>query len=235
MLAAALLQFLPGAHEKGLKLIKVLVVDDHDLVRMGITRMLSDVSGISIVGEASSGEEAIIQARALKPDIVLMDVRMPGIGGLEATRKLLQYDRNIRVVAVTVCDEEPFPTRLMQAGASGYVTKGAALDEMVTAIRKVAAGQRYISPDIAQLLLARMYEPDSAGPFDSLSEREMQIALMIVGCEKVQSISDKLHLSPKTVNTYRYRIFEKLSISSDVELTLLAVRHGMIDASLDQT
>ncbi len=231
---AAQLQLLPGAHEKGLKLIKVLVVDDHDLVRMGITRMLSDVSDISIVGEANSGEEAIIQARALKPDVVLMDVRMPGIGGLEATRKLLQHDRSIRVVAVTVCDEEPFPTRLMQAGASGYVTKGAALDEMVTAIRKVAAGQRYISPDIAQILLARMYDPDNAGPFDSLSEREMQIALMIVGCEKVQGISDKLHLSPKTVNTYRYRIFEKLNITSDVELTLLAVRHGMIDASLDQ-
>ncbi len=210
------------------------MVDDHDLVRMGITRMLSDVSDISIVGEANSGEEAIIQARALKPDVVLMDVRMPGIGGLEATRKLLQHDRSIRVVAVTVCDEEPFPTRLMQAGASGYVTKGAALDEMVTAIRKVAAGQRYISPDIAQILLARMYDPDNAGPFDSLSEREMQIALMIVGCEKVQGISDKLHLSPKTVNTYRYRIFEKLNITSDVELTLLAVRHGMIDASLDQ-
>lgn len=215
-------------------MIKVLVVDDHDLVRMGITRMLSDVPGLSIVGEADSGESAITQARALKPDVVLMDVRMPGIGGLEATRKLLQHDRSIKVIAVTACDEEPFPTRLMQAGASGYVTKGAALEEMVNAIRKVAAGQRHISPDIAQLLLARMYEPGNVGPFDSLSEREMQIALMIVGCEKVQSISDKLHLSPKTVNTYRYRIFEKLGITSDVELTLLAVRHGMIDASFDQ-
>ncbi len=215
-------------------MIKVLVVDDHDLVRMGITRMLSDVPGLSIVGEADSGESAITQARALKPDVVLMDVRMPGIGGLEATRKLLQHDRSIKIIAVTACDEEPFPTRLMQAGASGYVTKGAALEEMVNAIRKVAAGQRHISPDIAQLLLARMYEPGNVGPFDSLSEREMQIALMIVGCEKVQSISDKLHLSPKTVNTYRYRIFEKLGITSDVELTLLAVRHGMIDASFNQ-
>lgn len=215
-------------------MIKVLVVDDHDLVRMGITRMLGDVSCFSIVGEADSGEAAIVQARALNPDVVLMDVRMPGIGGLEATRKLLQYDRNIRVIAVTACDEEPFPTRLMQAGAAGYVTKGAGLEEMVKAIRKVAQGERYISPDIAQLLFARMYEPGEAGVFDSLSEREMQIALMIVSCEKVVSISEKLHLSPKTVNTYRYRIFEKLNITSDVELTLLAVRHGMIDTSLDQ-
>lgn len=210
------------------------MVDDHDLVRMGISRMLSDVEGLAIIGEASSGEEAVTQARSLKPDVVLMDVRMPGIGGLEATRKILQYDRGIKVIAVTVCEEEPFPSRLMQAGAAGYVTKGAPLDEMVTAIRKVATGQRYISPDIAQILLTRMYDDNNGGPFDSLSEREMQIALMIVGCEKVQSISEKLHLSPKTVNTYRYRIFEKLNITSDVELTLLAVRHGMIDASPDQ-
>lgn len=210
------------------------MVDDHDLVRMGISRMLSDVEGLAIIGEASSGEEAVTQARSLKPDVVLMDVRMPGIGGLEATRKILQYDRGIKVIAVTVCEEEPFPSRLMQAGAAGYVTKGAPLDDMVTAIRKVAAGQRYISPDIAQILLTRMYDDNNGGPFDSLSEREMQIALMIVGCEKVQSISEKLHLSPKTVNTYRYRIFEKLNITSDVELTLLAVRHGMIDASPDQ-
>lgn len=215
-------------------MIRLLVVDDHDLVRTGIVRMLADIRDLQVVGEAASGEEALKKARELKPDVVLMDVRMPGIGGLEATRKILQHDRGIKVIAVTVCEEEPFPSRLMQAGAAGYVTKGAPLDEMVTAIRKVATGQRYISPDIAQILLTRMYDDNNGGPFDSLSEREMQIALMIVGCEKVQSISEKLHLSPKTVNTYRYRIFEKLNITSDVELTLLAVRHGMIDASPDQ-
>ena len=133
-------------------MIKVLVVDDHDLVRTGISRMLSDVPGLSVIGEADSGETAVVRARELKPDVILMDVRMPGIGGLEATRKLVQHDKHIKVIAVTVCDEEPFPTRLMQAGAAGYVTKGAALDEMVTAIRQVHAGLRYISPDIAQQL-----------------------------------------------------------------------------------
>ncbi|WP_373188174.1 UvrY/SirA/GacA family response regulator transcription factor [Halopseudomonas sp.] len=211
-------------------MIKVLVVDDHDLVRMGISRMLGDVPGLSVVGEANCGESAVTQARALKPDVVLMDVRMPGIGGLEATRKLLLHDKNLRIIAVTVCHEEPFPTRLMQAGAAGYVTKGAALDEMVTAIRQVASGQRYISPEIAQQLALKSFAPASESPFDSLSEREMQIAYMIVSCEKVLAIADKLCLSPKTVNTYRYRLFEKLGITSDVELTLLAVRHGMIDA-----
>jgi two-component system invasion response regulator UvrY len=212
-------------------LIRVLVVDDHDLVRTGITRMLADIDGLQVVGEGDSGESALKLARELKPDVVLMDVKMPGIGGLEATRKLLRSHPDIKVVAVTVCEEDPFPTRLLQAGAAGYLTKGAGLDEMVQAIRLAFAGQRYISPQIAQQLALKPFQPQGS-PFDTLSEREIQIALMIVGCQKVQIISDKLCLSPKTVNTYRYRIFEKLSVTSDVELTLLAVRHGMVDASL---
>ena len=213
-------------------MIKVLVVDDHDLVRTGITRMLGDISGMQVVGQADSGEEALKKARELKPDVVLMDVKMPGIGGLEATRKLLRSHQDMKVLAVTACEEDPFPTWLLQAGAAGYLTKGAALEEMVQAIRMVFAGQRYISPQIAQQLALKSFQPQTNGsPFDLLSEREVQIALMIAGCQKVQSISDKLCLSPKTVNTYRYRIFEKLSITSDVELALLAVRHGMVDAT----
>ncbi|MFJ4349055.1 UvrY/SirA/GacA family response regulator transcription factor [Pseudomonas sp. NPDC089401] len=212
-------------------MIRVLVVDDHDLVRTGITRMLADIDGLQVVGEGDSGEAALKLVRELKPDVVLMDVKMPGIGGLEATRKLLRSHPDIKVVAVTVCEEDPFPTRLMQAGAAGYLTKGAGLDEMVQAIRLAFAGQRYISPQIAQQLALKSFQPQGS-PFDALSEREIQIALMIVGCQKVQIISDKLCLSPKAVNTYRYRIFEKLSVTSDVELTLLAVRHGMVDASL---
>ena len=212
-------------------MIRVLVVDDHDLVRTGITRMLGDIDGLQVVGGADSGEAALKRVRELKPDVVLMDVKMPGIGGLEATRKLLRSYPDIKVVAVTACEDDPFPTRLMQAGAAGYLTKGAGLDEMVQAIRTAFEGKRYISPQIAQQLALKSFQPKGS-PFDTLSEREIQIALMIVGCQKVQIISDKLCLSPKTVNTYRYRIFEKLSVTSDVELTLLAVRHGMVDASL---
>lgn len=211
-------------------MIRVLVVDDHDLVRTGISRMLADISGLQVIGQADSGEDVIRKARELKPDVVLMDVKMPGIGGLEATRKLLRSYPDLKVIAVTICEEDPFPTRLLQAGAAGYLTKGAALEEMVQAIRMVFGGQRYISPQIAQQLALKSFQPQlSESPFDLLSEREIQIALMIANCQKVQSISDKLCLSPKTVNTYRYRIFEKLSITSDVELALLAVRHGMVD------
>ncbi|UUY07616.1 UvrY/SirA/GacA family response regulator transcription factor [Pseudomonas sp. J452] len=212
-------------------MIKVLVVDDHDLVRTGITRMLADIDGLQVIGQADSGEEALKKARELKPDVVLMDVKMPGIGGLEATRKLLRSYPDLKVIAVTACEDDLFPTRLLQAGAAGYLTKGAALEEMVQAIRMAFAGQRYISSQIAQQLALKSFQPNNSGsPFDSLSEREIQIALMIANCHKVQTISDKLCLSPKTVNTYRYRIYEKLSITSDVELALLAVRHGMVDA-----
>lgn len=211
-------------------MIRVLVVDDHDLVRTGISRMLADIDGLQVIGQAESGEVAIRKCRELKPDVVLMDVKMPGIGGLEATRKLLRSQPDTKVIAVTICEEDPFPTRLLQAGAAGYLTKGAALDEMIQAIRMVFAGQRYISPQIAQQLALKSFQPKVNGsPFDLLSEREIQIALMIANCQKVQAISDKLCLSPKTVNTYRYRIYEKLSITSDVELALLAVRHGMVD------
>lgn len=212
--------------------IKVLVVDDHDLVRIGISRMLADIDGIKVVGEAASGEEAVRLVRELSPDVVLMDVQMPGIGGLEATRKIQRMDDSVRVIAVTVCNEEPFPSRLLKAGASGYLTKGADLQEMLKAIRVVNVGQKYISAEIAQQMALKPFKEEQSSPFDQLSERELQIGIMIVNCQRVQEISDKLCLSPKTVNSYRYRIFDKLGIESDVELTLLAVRHGLVDANV---
>ncbi len=207
----------------------MLVVDDHELVRSGISRLLTDAKGIEVVGEAASGEEAVQFAKEHSPDIILMDIRMPGIGGLEATRKITRHNPEIQVIAVTACDDNPYATRLLQAGAAGYITKGADADEMLRAIMKVKSGQKYISPDIAQRMALKPFQQDQTSPFDELSEREMQITLMIVGCQKVAEISEKLFLSPKTVNSYRYRIFEKLEIDSDVELTLLAMRHGLVD------
>lgn len=218
-------------------MIRVLVVDDHELVRSGITRMLADNPDLEVIGQASSGEEAIEVVRGDRPDIVLMDIRMPGIGGLEATRRILRIDDAVRVIVVTACADDPYPTRVMQAGASAYITKGADIKEMVRAIRMAHSGQRYISPEIAQKMALKQLgggdardEDGELTLFDRLSEREMQIALMVVDCQKVQDISDKLCLSPKTVNSYRYRIFEKLEISSDVELALMAVRLGLLDA-----
>jgi two-component system invasion response regulator UvrY len=210
-------------------IISVLLVDDHDLVRTGLKRLLEDVSGIKVVGEAGTGEEAVRLAREKQPDVVLMDVKMPGIGGLEATKKLLRTSPEIKVIALTVHAEEPFPSRLLQAGAAGYLTKGSSLDKMIEAIRTVYLGKRYISPDIAHQLALKHLSDGEPGAIDSLSERELQVMLMITKGLKVQEISDKLCLSPKTVNSYRYRLFEKLGVSSDVELTHFALRHGVVD------
>jgi len=211
--------------------IKVLLVDDHELVRTGIRRLLDDFSDIEVIAEADSGEEAIKLCREHKPEIVLMDVNMPGIGGLEATRKLLQIDPAVKVIIVTIHVDEPFPTRLLKAGAAGYLTKGCAVDEIVEAIRSVKNGKRFIGTDVAQQLALSMLPGNDKTPFDALSQRELQVMLMVTQGQKIQEIADKLCLSPKTVSTYRYRLFEKLDVKSDVELTHLAMRHGMIDES----
>lgn len=204
-------------------------MDDHELIRTGISSMLADFDKIKVIGQAESGEEAIKLARELRPEVVLMDANMPGIGGLEATRRLIRFDPDIKVIAVTVHNEEPYPTKFMQAGAAGYVTKGVDISEMVKAIIQVKTGKRYITPEIAQQMALKALEPDSESPFDILSEREMQVMLMITQGQKVQNISDSLFLSTKTVNSYRYRLFEKLNIANDVELTHMAIRHGILD------
>ncbi|GEK47471.1 response regulator GacA [Bisbaumannia pacifica] len=198
------------------------------MVRTSIARMLDAEEGITVVAEAADGEEAIAQARQHRPDIVLMDIRMPGIGGLEATRKIIKGMSDIRVLVLTAYLEDAFAQRLLDAGASGFISKGTELPEMVNAVRSVFAGQRYISPEMAQrLALSRISIQDN--PFDQLSQRELQVAMMIVNCHKVSDISDRLFLSPKTVNTYRYRIFEKLEVHSDVELTHLGLRYGLVE------
>ncbi|MDN3679921.1 UvrY/SirA/GacA family response regulator transcription factor [Vibrio tapetis] len=210
-------------------MINVFLVDDHELVRTGIRRIIEDVRGMNVAGEADSGEEAVKWCRTNHTDVVLMDMNMPGIGGLEATKKILRFNPDVKIIVLTVHTENPFPTKVMQAGASGYLTKGAGPDEMVNAIRMVNSGQRYISPEIAQQMALSQFSSGSDNPFKELSERELQIMMMITKGEKVTDISEQLSLSPKTVNSYRYRLFSKLDISGDVELTHLAIRHGMID------
>ncbi|WP_224965606.1 UvrY/SirA/GacA family response regulator transcription factor [Klebsiella pneumoniae] len=164
-------------------------------------------------------------------DVVLMDMNMPGIGGLEATRKIARSVAGTKVIMLTVHTENPLPAKVMQAGAAGYLSKGAAPQEVVNAIRCVASGQRYIASDIAQQMALSQIEPEKTeSPFASLSERELQIMLMITKGQKVNEISEQLNLSPKTVNSYRYRMFSKLNIHGDVELTHLAIRHGLCNA-----
>ncbi|EPI1331677.1 TPA: UvrY/SirA/GacA family response regulator transcription factor [Klebsiella pneumoniae] len=198
-------------------MINVLLVDDHELVRAGIRRILEDIKGIKVAGEACCGEDAVKWCRANSADVVLMDMNMPGIGGLEATRKIARSVAGTKVIMLTVHTENPLPAKVMQAGAAGYLSKGAA--------------PRYIASDIAQQMALSQIEPEKTeSPFASLSERELQIMLMITKGQKVNEISEQLNLSPKTVNSYRYRMFSKLNIHGDVELTHLAIRHGLCNA-----
>ncbi len=216
--------------------IKVLVVDDHQLVRTGTSRLLEDIEDIEdieIVGQAESGEEAIQKVRQLDPDVVLMDVQMPGMGGLEATRRCLRVKPQLKVIAVTIYDGEPFPSKLMQMGAAGYLTKKSDITEMAHAIRVVMSNERYITNEIAQQLALKPFSSGESSPFEALTSREMQIMLLVIDGKRAAEISSTLDLSPKTVNSYRYRIFAKLDISNDVELTKLALKHGLLDPDAD--
>lgn len=210
-------------------MIKVLLVDDHELVRTGFRHILQGESGIEVVGEADSGEKAVKMTTELEPDLVLMDVNMPGIGGIEATRKIRRHNPNIQVIAVTVLSDAPFPEQLHDAGALGYLTKGCPAEEMFEAIRTVAGGRPFIAGEVSRkLTIARLTGTDPDSPFNQLSPREMQVLMMIIQGQKTQDISDSLCLSPKTVSTYRHRLFEKLDVETDVELTLMALRHGLV-------
>ena len=216
-------------------MIRVLIADDHKLFRIGLQKMLREVQDLKVVGEARSGEEAVAITRDLEPNVVLMDICMPGIGGLEATRRIARLQRDIKVIVVTAMEDSPYPMQALKAGAAGYLTKSVNADELLTAIKRVFLGKRYLSTEIAQQLAVNNFDDQAEDPFVQLSNREMQIMLMVVNCHKVKEISINLHLSPKTVNSYRYRIFEKLNVTSDVELALMAVRYGVLNGGTRQT
>ncbi len=208
--------------------IKILLVDHQELVRCGVQRLLDDMPQLCVVGEASSGEEAVRLVRGLKPDVVLMDVHIPGIGGLEATRRIRRGDPDIGIIVVTRQIDEPFPSQLLEAGASGYLTKNCGIEEIADAIRAVARGERYISADLARQMALSMLPGKEQSPFDRLSQRELQVMLMVAQGQNVHDISEHLCLSSKTISTYRYRLFDKLGVENDVELTRLAIRHGIV-------
>ena len=213
-------------------MINVMLVDDHDLVRKGIRRLLDDTHNINVIAEAPDGEQAISQVRKQKPDVILMDISMPGIGGLEATRKITQGSPGMKVIAVTIHDDAPFPARLLEAGAAGYITKGCDIDEIIVAIQSVYSGNQYITPAVAQKLALSLVNKRGKSLLEELTQREVQVMLMVVKGESNREISEKLCLSPKTTSTYRGRLFDKLGVDNDVELTRFAIRHGLIKENI---
>ncbi len=208
-------------------MIRTVIADSQRLVRGCLRDLLQSMHNVQVIGEAEDGEQAVQVARSLSPDIVLLDVIMPGMGGLEATQRITRLDNAARVIALTSCVDAPVPAQMMKAGALGYLTRNIDAAELESALRRVYLGKRYVCNEVAQELANYAFDEHVESPFSILSNREMQIMMMVVNCQKVGEISKNLHLSPKTVNSYRYRIFDKLRISSDVELVLLAVKYGM--------
>ncbi len=212
-------------------MLNVLLVDDHALVRNGIKRLLEDTNEVKIVAEADSGEVGVKLAIDLKPDIILMDINMPGIGGIEACHRILQRNSDQRIIILTVHTEQSFPKRLLEIGAKGYLTKECGIEEMLLAMKAVHTGGSHISSSIAQQLALSLIPGVGQNPVDSLSRREFQVMLMISQGLPNKDISERLCLSPKTVSTYRSRLLEKLNAKSEVDLIKIAIEQGLLDLS----
>ena len=185
------------------RLISVLIVDDHPLVRMGIRRLLDELPDIDVIAEAENGEMALVMVKLHQPDVVLLDMKMPGIDGWEVTRRLKKTNPDVKVIAVTAQNAAPLTSRVLQLGAMGYLTKESGTEEMAAAIRIVAEGGQYLSAQVAQKMAIYNMQYSLNSPFERLGKREMQVMLMITNGMSVQTIADSLFLSNKTVNGHR--------------------------------
>jgi len=210
----------------------VLLVDSHELVRTGIEALLNAAEDIAVVGVAKSGEEAVDAMATLSPDVVLMDVNMPGIGGIEASRKILQDNPEAKIITLSFNNDGPITPQLFKLGVLGFISKNSPVDEMINAIRKVMAGDCYLSADVANNLAIQGLPGYYESPFSKLSRRESEVVNLILQGKSIKEMSELLILSDKTVNTYRYRLYDKLNIKNDVELTRLAFKFGHIDTAL---
>ncbi|WP_132999685.1 response regulator [Luteimonas arsenica] len=208
--------------------IRVYVVDDHALVRAGMRMILSAEADIEVVGEAESGEDALPEIRALKPDIVLCDLHLPGVSGLEVTERIVRGEYGPRVIVVSVLEDGPMPRRMIAAGAAGYVGKGGDAKELLRAVREVASGRRFLASRVAQSLALSGLDADQS-PFDSLSPRETEVAMLLIQGMRQEEIARRLSLSAKTINTHKTRLFEKLQVHDSIALARLASQYGMAD------
>ena len=209
-------------------MIRVFLLDDHALVRTGYRLILGQEKEFDIVGEAGSGEEGLPMIRRLKPQVVICDLHLPGISGLDITERIVRSDLGTYVLIVSVQEEGPMPRRLIEAGASGYLGKGCDAAELVRAVREVARGRRYLASHVAQrMALSRLCGDDS--PFDALSPRELEVARMLCQGLRMEEIGRRLSLSGKTVATHKYRLYDKLGIKDTVALARMAGQHGVSD------
>jgi two-component system invasion response regulator UvrY len=211
-------------------MIRVLLVDDHAVVRTGFRLLLQARPDIVVAGEAESGEAACQRYVELSPDAVVMDIAMPGMGGIEALRRIRAHDPQARVLALSAHDDPMHARRALREGALGFLSKRSAPEALLEAVAAVAGGQRYIDPRVAQRLALDDIEGTDSSPVKRLSEREFDVFIRLARGASVQRIADDLRLSSSTVGTHLYNVKQKLGVSNQSELTLLAIRHGLIEA-----
>lgn len=208
--------------------INTMLVDDHAVVRMGFRLLLEGVSDIKVVAEADSGEAAIRRFAEIKPDVVVMDISMPGIGGLEAIDRILAKEPQARILVLSAHEDAMHARRVLKAGAAGYLTKRSAAEELIQAIRQVHNGKTYLEPTVAQQLAMQQLSGER-NPVDTLSEKEFKVFLLLANGQSVQDIADVMSLSPRTVGTHLYNIKQKLSAQNSAELAIIAMRAGLIE------
>ena len=211
-------------------MIRVLLVDDHAVVRTGFRLLLQARPDIAVVGEAESGEAACQRYLELSPDVVIMDIAMPGMGGIEALRRIRAHDPQARVLALSAHDDPMHARRALREGALGFLSKRSAPEALLEAVSSVGSGQRYIDPRVAQRLALEDIGGAESSPIKRLSEREFDVFIRLARGASVQRIADDLRLSASTVGTHLYNVKQKLGVSNQSELTLLAIRHGLIEA-----
>ncbi|MDD2913696.1 MAG: response regulator transcription factor [Gallionella sp.] len=208
-------------------MIHVLIVDDHAIVRQGLRRILDEARGIKVGGEAANGVEALKMIRAGKWDIVLLDISMPEKNGIDTLKQIMDISKTTKVLILSMYPEDQHAVRLMRAGASGYLTKETAPEQLVEAIRKIVAGKKHISPTLAELLLMECGLNSEKPPHEILSDREYQVLRLIGSGKQVSEIAEALSLSVKTVSTYRTHILEKMKLKNNAELTYYVMQHGL--------
>jgi DNA-binding NarL/FixJ family response regulator len=209
--------------------IRILIADDHAIVRHGLRQILSDSQDMTVAGEASNGVQALQMARRDAYDVVLLDVSMPDRNGIDTLKLLKKEFPRLAVLMLSMHPEEHYAIRALKAGASGYLTKQSAPEQLVTAIRQVAAGKKYISPALAEVLADAIAEDDERAPHERLSDREYQTLVMIASGKTLSQIADELKLSVKTVSVYRARLLEKMKLKNNAELTHYGLKHGLVE------
>jgi two-component system invasion response regulator UvrY len=212
-------------------MIKLLIVDDQEIVRAGLRLILESRESFKVIGESATGEAAVQMCRDIRPDVIVLDISLPGLSAFECTHRLKRVLPAGGIIILAAHAKSPYPTRLLDAGASGYLTRDCGPSELLEAVIAVAAGHRYIGSEAAKQLALSMLPGTAESPFDELSAREMEVMLKITEGNRIPDIASLMCLSPKTVATYKYRIYDKLGTRSEVDLVRMAMRYGLLEAA----